>query len=212
MGGLAQEIVRCPMPFLRSLSRLSQAHVCWSWRKQAAQMPGPQGRAWERGRIPLAGRHLLEWGRVQAMRLPQRPRGWGRKIPAPAEIRAPTANRPIRTFSPPRPRGRGRQPRPREMPGLVTPKMACPSAPLGAARAMRINWPLAQRPPKTDSGRRHRLKETPVLVHTVCRGEARVFRIRSVTGEPHELETRCWMPKRRSSDERMCRPDAVRAR
>ena len=171
-------------------------------------MPGRQERAWERGRVALAARRLPEWGRVQAIQVPPHPRGWGRRTPPPAEIRASTANRPIRTFSPPRPRGRGRQLRPREMPGLVTLEMACRSAPSGAARAMRIKWPLVRRPPKTDSGRQHRLRETPASVRMVRQAEARVFR----TSEPHELETRCWMPRPRSSGERLCRASAVRAR
>jgi hypothetical protein len=173
-------------------------------------MPGPETQARGRARVApaLARRHPLEWGRGQVTLVRQQPQEWGRKIRPPAEIQASTPSRAIRTFSLPRRRGRGRQPRPHEMQGLATRIMACRSVPSGAARARRTKWPLAERHPETDPGRQHRPKETPTLVQKVCQEEARAFRTRSAFRALHELETRCWMLRRRSRDGRLSPPDA----
>lgn len=69
--------------------------------------------------------------------------GMGTKDTVPSGNQASMPRRAIRTFSPPRGRGRGRQPRPHEMQGLATRKMACRSVRSGAARARRIKWPSA---------------------------------------------------------------------
>lgn len=176
-------------------------------------MPGPGAQAPGQARAApaLARRHLLEWGRVQVTLVRQQSQEWERKILSPAEIQASTPSRAIRTFSPPRGRGRGRQPRPHEMQGLATRKMACRSVRSGAARARRIKWPSASRLPEIDPGRQHRPKETP-LVQKVSQGEARAFRTRSAFRALHELETRCWTPRRRSGDGRLSPPDAFRVR